>query len=94
MITASYKRGEHPNSRSNLDEGRLQTKHGEKKKVCQVTLTPTARKNLEQLAKQFGKDDKGRTSLSELFEKLGRGQLQVVVAEEDGAHLAVGGGVP
>lgn len=82
MIAASHKRGEHPNSQANLEQGRLQTKYGEKKKVCQVSLTPTARKNLEQLAEQFAKDGKRRTSLSDLLERLGRGQLELVVAKE------------
>lgn len=82
MIAASHKRGDHPNSQANLEQGRLQTKYGEKKKVYQVSLTPTARKNLEHLAEQFAKDRKGRTNLSDLFEKLGRGQLELVAAKE------------
>lgn len=82
MIAANHKRGEHPNSQANLEQGRLQTKYGEKKKVCRVTLTPTARENLEQLAEEFTKNTKGRPSLSELLERLGRGQLELVVAKE------------
>ena len=83
MISVSHKRGQHPKSQANLEQGRLQTKYGEKKKVCRVTLTPTARKNLDQLAQQFTSDQKGRPSLSELLERLGRGKLQIVVAKEN-----------
>ena len=63
------KRGQHPNSKSNLVRGG-KTYFGEKKRQVCVSITPTARRNLEALAKSYG-----CRSLSDWLDKVGLGKL-------------------
>lgn len=65
------KRGEHPNSLANLNGGRP-TLFGKKKKPKNITVTEEAWDGVSSLAQKSG-----CKSVSELIEKLGRGEVQL-----------------
>lgn len=68
-----YKRGDHPNSRSNLNfhNGRPQA-YDEPKKQRYLSVTETGWQGMQRLASQLGCN-----SVSELLEQMGRSQIPV-----------------
>lgn len=70
-IMESSKRGLHPNSIANLAKGKGKAKYGENKTVHQVSVTPTGWEGLADVVRQAG-----CKSVSELLEKLGRGEIK------------------
>lgn len=68
----TYKRGEHPNSIGNLTyhNGRPQA-YREPKKQRYLSITETGWQGMQQLAENLGCN-----GVSELLEKMGRGQIQ------------------
>ncbi|GAC1467361.1 MAG: hypothetical protein NVS2B14_19290 [Chamaesiphon sp.] len=65
------KRGTSPNSRRNLKPGSTPL-YGERKRQIQLTLTPTAIEGAKNMAEQLG-----CASLSDFFEKIGRGEAKI-----------------
>ena len=69
-MTTQSKKKPHPNSLANLSKTGTKPKYGERKKYCQLGLTPTARKRLEQMAQEWE-----CRSMSELVEQIARGKF-------------------
>ena len=68
-----YKPGEHPNSQANLNyHGGRPKSYGEEKKSRYLTITESGWAGVQSAAREAG-----CTSVSDLLEKLGRGQVNL-----------------
>ena len=71
LICRVMKRGQHPNSLANLNGGRP-TIYEEEKKRRTLTVTESGWEGVTELV-----EDLGCSSVSDLLERLGRGQIKV-----------------
>jgi hypothetical protein len=71
-------RGRSPNSLKNLNRKGTKPLHGKKKQPTTIALTPEGNKGARKLARSRG------MSLSELIERLGRGELSLADPPLDG----------